>query len=192
MPAMPRSRFPEDSLVAAMLGERAPVETRRAARRLRAEGAPAVAVEDEVAGLAHGLALSDVSGSPAVLDVLPPLFWLEARQEAASGAPGTGGWVVEKRPGGLAVRAFAIAAGRDAVPEPAGSVTLRFGAGAHADEATGYVRGLITLVSLPELLSQMGEAPPVLLMPAEAPDRDAGVLRGFRLSVAMSPDAAPG
>ena len=71
MQEMPRLRFPEGSLLAAMLGEHAPIDLRRAARRLRAEGAPALAIDDGIAGLASGLAFSGVSRSPAVLDVLP-------------------------------------------------------------------------------------------------------------------------
>jgi hypothetical protein len=190
---MQRLRFPEGSLLVAMLGEHAPVDVRRAARRLRAEGAPALAVDDDVAGLARGLALSEVSRSPAVLDVLPPLFWLEAQREDGSGARGISGWVGEKKRGGLAVRGFSIASGHEAVPKPEGAATVPFGAGAQEeeDEATLYVRGLVTAISLPELLSQMGESPPVVLMPADASDRDASFLRGFRLSVAISTDALP-
>ena len=192
MQGLPRPRFPEDSLLAAMLGERAPVDVRRAARRLRAEGAPALAVDDDIAGLARGLALSEVSRSPAVLDALPPLFWIEARRGEEDDAGGIGGWVVERKRGGLAVRGFAIAAGVEAAPEPAGTVTVAFGAGApEEDEETRSVRGQVAAVSLPEMLSQMGESSPVMLMPAEAPDRDASLLRGFRLSVAISPDSAP-
>lgn len=192
MQGMPRSRFPEGSLLAAILGERAPMDVRRAARRLRAEGAPALAVDDEIAGLAHGLAVAEVSRSPAVLDVLPPLFWLEAPWEDGSGARGIRGWIVEKKRGGLAIRGFSIGLDPEAEPEPVGSAALPFDAAApEEDEATRYARGLVTAVSLPGMLSQMGESSPVLLMPAEAPDGDASVLRGCRLSVAMSPSSAP-
>lgn len=187
MQRMPRLRFPGGSLLVAMLGEHAPIDVRRAARRLRAEGAPALATDDDIAGLARGLAFSEVSRSPAVLDVLPPLFWLEAQREDGSGARGIGGWVVEKKRGGLSVRGFSIVFGHEAVPEPEGTTTVPFGAGAQEeDEETRYVRGLVTAVSLPEMLSQMGENSPVMLMPADASDRDASVLRGFTLSVAIS------
>ncbi|MXP62130.1 hypothetical protein E0493_02025 [Roseomonas sp. M0104] len=192
MREMPRLRFPEGSLLAAMLGEHAPPDIRRAARRLRAEGAAALAIDDDVAGLARGLALSEVSRSPAVPDALPPLFWLEARWLDGSSARGIGGWLVEKKPGGLAVRSFAIADGNDAVPEPKGAVTVSFGAHVQQEEEdTRSVRGLLTAVSLPDMMSQMGESSPVVLMPADAPERDASLLRGFRLSVAVSRDAVP-
>ena len=187
MQERPNPRFPEGSLLAAMFGGHAPVDVRRAARRLRAEGAPALAIDDDIAGLARGLASSEVSRSPAVLDVLPPLFWLEAQ-----GEEGISGWVVEKKRGGLAVRGFSIASGHDAVPEPQGTATLAFGAAAQGDDqGTGYVRGLVTAISLPEMLSQMGESSPVVLMPADASEQDASFLRGFRLSVAISPDSVP-
>lgn len=190
MQETPRLKFPGGSLLAAMSGPQAPVEVRRAARRLRAEGAPALAADGDIARLAQGLAFSEVSRSPAVLDALPPLFWLEAQRE--DGAQGTGGWVVEKKQGGLAVRGFSIAPGPEAVPEPGGTRTVAFGAGAREeDEETRYVRGLVTAVSLPEMLAQMGESSPVVLMPAEPSEQDADFLRGFRLSVAMSPDSAP-
>lgn len=192
MREMPRLRFPEGSLLVAMLGEHASIDVRRAAQRLRAEGAPALAIEDDIAGLARGLACSEVSRSPAVLDVLPPLFWLEAQREDGSRVHGISGWVVEKKQGGLAVRGFSISVGHEAVPKPEGAVTVPFGAGARAeDEENRYVRGLVTAISLPDLLSQMGESSPVVLMPAEASDRDASFLRGFRLSVATSPDSLP-
>jgi hypothetical protein len=192
MQEMRRLKYPGGSLLAAMLGEHATMDVRRAARRLRAEGAPALAVDDDIAGLARGLAISEVSRSPAVLDVLPPLFWLEAQREDGSGACGIGGWVVEKKRGGLAVRGFSIAFGHEAVPEPEGTGAVPFGAGAQEDdEEIRTVRGLVTVISLPEMLSQMGESSPVVLMPAEASDRDASFLRGFRLSVAISPDSAP-
>ena len=191
MQERPRAKFPEGSLLAAMLGEGTPNDVRRAARRLRAEGAPALAMDDDIARLARELALSDVSRSPAVPDALPPLFWIEVRREDGSGAPGTDGWVVEKRAGGLTLRRFGITPGQDAVPETGGTVTMRFGAGAgEEDEETRHARGLVTAISLPEVLSQMGESSPVMLMPADALHRDATVLRGFRLSVALSPDAA--
>lgn len=186
---MPRLRFPEGGLLVAMLGEHAPVDMRRAARRLRAEGAPALAIDDDIAGLARGLAFSEVSRSPAVLEALPPLFWLEARWE---GGHGISGWVVEKKRGGLTVRGFSIASGPAAVPELQGAATVPFGAGAQEeDEEARYVRGLVTAISLPEMLSQMGESSPVMLMPADATEAEAGVLRGFRLSMAISPDSAP-
>lgn len=189
---MPRLRFPEGSLLAAMLGEQAPRDIRRAALRLRAEGAPALAIDDDIAGLARGLAASDLSRSPVVLDVLPPLFWLEVERDGGSGPRARGGWVVEKRRGGLAVRGFSIAFDPGAMPEPEGTTTMPFSAGAQEDdEATRYVRGLVTAISLPELLSQMGESPPVVLMPADASDRDVSALRGFRLSMAISPGSAP-
>jgi hypothetical protein len=192
MEQMPRIRFPERSLLAAMLGEYAPTDVRRAAQRLRAEGAPALAIKDDIAGLARGLAFAEVSRSPAVLDVLPPLFWLEAEREDGSGARGIGGWVVEKKSGGLAIRGFSIAFGHEAVPEPQGRATIPFGAAAQEEqEETRYVRGLVTAICLPEMLSQMGESSPVVLMPADASDQDASVLRGFRLSMAISPGSAP-
>ena len=192
MREMPRLRFPEGSLLVAMLGEHAPIDVRRAAQRLRAEGAPALAIDDDVAGLASGLAFSDVSRSPAVLDVLPPLFWLEARREDGPGTRRLSGWILQNKPGCLAVRGFSIAFGHEAVPEPEGAATLPFGAAAQEeDKDTHYVRGLVTAVSLPEMLSQMGESSPVVLMPTDASDKDARVLRGFRLSVAISPASAP-
>jgi hypothetical protein len=192
MQEMPRLRFPEGSLLVAMLGEHAPMDVRRAARRLRAEGAPALAIDDDIAGLARGLAFSEVSCSPAVLDALPPLFWLEAHREDGSRARGISGWVMEKKRGGLAVRGFSIVFGHEAVPEPEGTATVPFGACTQEeDEETRYVRGLVTAISLPEMLSQMGESSPVVLMPADPSDRDVSVLRGFRLSVAISPDSAP-
>jgi hypothetical protein len=192
MQGMPRSKFPGGSLLAAILGESAPMDVRRAARRLRAEGAPALAVDDEIAGLANGLAVAEVSRSPAVLDVLPPLFWLEASWEDGSGGRGIRGWIVEKKRGGLAIRGFSIAPDPDAEPEPEEATALPFDATVpEEDEATRYARGLVTAVSLPGMLSQMGESSPVMLMPADAPDQDAGVLRGCRLSVAISPASAP-
>jgi hypothetical protein len=192
MQGMLKSRFPGGSLLVAMLGEHAPMDVRRAAQRLRAEGAPALAIDDDIAGLARGLASSEVSRSPAMLDILPPLFWLEARREDGSGVRGISGWVVEKKRGGLAVRGFSIAPGHDAVPEPEGAATVLFGAGAQEEDGeTRYVRGLVTAICLPEMLAQMGESSPVVLMPADAPDQDARLLRGFRLSVAISPDSAP-
>jgi hypothetical protein len=90
-----------------MLGEEAPMDVRRAARRLRAEGVPALAIDDDIAGVARGLAFSEVSCSPAVLDALPPLFWLEAHREDGSSARRISGWVMEKKRCGLAVRALA-------------------------------------------------------------------------------------
>jgi len=186
-------KFPEGSLLAAMLGEHAPVDARRAARRLRAEGAPALAVDDDIAALARGLASSEVSRAPAVLEALPPLFWLEAQREDGPGGAGIGGWVVEKKPDGLAARGFSIAFRPGAVAEPEGTTAVQFGTAARAeDEATRYLRGLLTAISLPEMLSQMGESSPILLLPADAPGQDAALLRGFRLSVAISPDSAPG
>ncbi|MCR0983078.1 hypothetical protein [Roseomonas populi] len=191
---MPRPRFPEGSLLAAMLGGNAPMDVRRAAQRLRAEGAPALAADGEVAGLARGLALSEVSRSPAVLEALPPLFWIEMPwEEDGLGDPGTRGWVVEKKGGGLTARAFGIAPGQEALPEPEGSTTVSFGPGTRQeDDETSILRGLVTAISLPEILSQMGESSPVALMPADASERDASVLRGFRLSVATSPDSVQG
>jgi hypothetical protein len=192
MPDTPRPKFPGGSLLAAMLGGHAPVDLRRAAQRLRAEGAPALAVYDDIAGLAGGLAASDVSRSPAVLDALPPLFWLEAQSPGGPGTPEARGWVVEKKPGGLAVRGFRVAPGHDAVPEPDGAATVPFGPGAQEDdEQTRRVRGLVTAIALPEMLAQMGESSPVVLMPADAPAEAAGVLRGFRLSIAVPPEALP-
>lgn len=189
MQATPRAEFPAGSLLVAMLGERAPMDMRRAVRRLRAEDAPALAIDGEIAGLAQGLALAKVSRSPGVLDALPPLFWMEVRREDASGPGGIGGWVVEKKRGGLAARRFSIASGNDAVPEHGVTATVTFGAEAQEeDEETRTVRGLVTAISLPEMLSQMGESSPVLLMPADAPGGDASALRGFRLSVAVPPD----
>lgn len=187
-----RMRFPEGSLLAAMLGEGAPVDVRRAARRLRAEAAPALAVDSDIAALAAGLATSEIARSPAVLEVLPPLFWLETRREDGLGAGGLQGWVVEKKQNGLAARGFGIAPGAEAVPEPEGATTLSFGSGTgEEDEGTRTLRGLLTAISLPELLSQMGESSPILLLPADAPGQEEGSLRGFRLSVAVSPDSAP-
>lgn len=188
----PRLRFPGGSLLAAMLAEPAPVEARRAARRLRMEGAPALAVDDDIAGLAQGLARSEVSRSAAVPDALPPLFWLEAAREDAAGTRRLAGWIVEKKRGGFAARGFSLAPGPDSVPEPGEAVTVPFDAAAREDdEETRLVRGLITAIGLPEMLAQMGESSPILLLPAEAPEREAGMLRGFRLSVAISPDSAP-
>ncbi|MFT8244946.1 hypothetical protein [Roseomonas sp. BN140053] len=190
---MPRLKYPEESLLAAMLGEHAPVDLRRAARRLRAEGAPAVAISNDIAGLAHGLVSSAVSRSPAVLDALPPLFWIEAQRETGTGAGGIRGWVVEKKRDGLAARGFSVALARAAIPEPEGTAAVPFGAGTpEEDEEIRTVRGLVAAISLPEMMSQMGEASPILLMPADASDQDTTILRGFRLSVAISPDAAPG
>ncbi|RKK04637.1 hypothetical protein EBE87_20770 [Pseudoroseomonas wenyumeiae] len=187
-----RLGFPEGSLLAVMLSERAPVDVRRAARRLRSEGAPALAITADIAGLARELAFSEVSRSPAVVDVLPPLFWLEAQRENGSDASGISGWVVEKKQDGFAVRGFSIISGHEAVPEPEGTMTVPFEAAAREEhDAASYVRGLLTAISLPELLSQMGESSPVMLLPANAADQDASILRGFRLSVAISPDAAP-
>jgi hypothetical protein len=85
------------------------LDVRRATQRLRAEGAPALAVDDDIAGLSRGPAFSEASRSSAVLDVLPPLFWLEAQREDGSGTRELGGWIVEKKRGGLAVRGFRIA-----------------------------------------------------------------------------------
>jgi hypothetical protein len=173
-----------------MLGARAPADIRRAVQRLRAEGAPALAVDDEITALAPGLATMEVSRSPGVLDALPPLFWLEARLDDSGR---TQGWVMEKKQNGLAVRAFRIAAGTLAEPEVAGAAALAFGAVAREEDAEAQVvRGLVTAVGLPGMLAQMGESSPVLLMPADAPAPDAGALRGFRLSVAIPPDQAPG
>ena len=192
MQGMPRLKFPEGSLLAAILGEHAPMDLRRAARRLRAEGAPALAVDDEIAALAPGLATAEVARSPAILDGLPPLFWLEAPWEDGAGAGRIRGWIVEKKRGGLAIRGFSIASHPEADPEPGESATLRFDAtAAEEDEATRYARGLVTAVSLPGMLSQMGESSPVLLMPADASGQDVALLRGCRLSVAISPASAP-
>ncbi|MCG7359739.1 hypothetical protein MHZ93_00515 [Roseomonas sp. ACRSG] len=184
--------FPGGSLLAAMLGEQAPVDIRRAARRLRAEGAPALAVDDDIAALARGLALSEVSRSPAVLEALPPLFWLEAPRQGESGARGASGWVIEKKRGGLTVRFFSLAPGPTAIPETQGTATVPFGPGAQEeDDEIRSVRGLVTAISLPEMLGQMGESSPVVLMPADASGQEASFLRGFRLSVAVSPDSVP-
>ena len=192
MQERPKARFPEGGLLVAMLGEHAPVEARRAARRLRAEGAPAAAIDDGIAELARGLALSEVSHSPAVLDALPPLFWLEARPAGGSGKDGIGGWVVERKPGGLAIRGFSIAAGPEALPEPEGTATLPFGADAREEEdMIRHVRGLVTAISLPGMLSEIGESSPVVVVPADASDGEASLLRGFRLSVVMSSDSVP-
>lgn len=193
MPGMVRARFREGSLLIAMLGEHAPMEVRRAARRLRSEGAPAVAVDDEVAELARGLAASEVSRSPAVLDVLPWLFWIEAQRGDRAGAHGTVGWIVEKKGASLTVRGFDVAAEAGALPEPRGTATLTFGqAIAEEGEELCYARGLIASIALPEVLAQMGEASPVLVLPAEPCVGDASLVRGIRLSVAIPPDAAPG
>lgn len=183
---MPKLNFPTGSLLAAMLGGQAPADIRRAAQRLRAEGAPALAVDDEIAALAHGLAGAEVARLPAVLDGLPPLFWLEARQE-----DGTRGWVMERKPGGLALRGFGLA-GPGAAPELEGTATLPFGTGIGEEDAEGrWVRGLVTAVALPGLMAQMGESSPVVLVPAEAAAVEAAALRGMRLSVAVSPDSLP-
>ena len=189
---MQRIGFPGGSLLAAMFGEAAPLEAKRAVRRLRAEAAPALAIDDEVAGLALGLAATEPGRSGAVLAVVPPLFWLEARR--AGGAGGIDGWVVETRRDGLAVRGFGIDGGARAVPEATGALLVRFGvAGLPEEDApTRYLRGLLTAASLPELLSQMGESSPIMLLAADAPSQDAGVLRGLKLLVAIPPDAAPG
>jgi hypothetical protein len=99
---------------------------------------------------------------------------------------------VEKKRGGLAIRGFSIALGSEGVPEPAGNATLPFNATVlKEDEATRYARGLVTAVSLPGMLSQMGESSPVILLPADPSDQDASVLRGYRVSVAISSAAAP-
>lgn len=190
-----RPGFPAGSLLAALLGGEAPVEARRAARRLRAEGAPALAADAEIAALADGLAGTGVAHSPAVLDALPPLFWIEAPEEMAGaeveGAAPLRGWVVEKRGGGLAARGFSLAAGAAAVP--AGDTALAFGGDPVPEAAAARaLRGLAAAVALPEMLAQMGESSPVLLLPAEAPAEDALLLRGLRLSVALARDSAPG
>lgn len=192
-----RPGFPAGSLLAALLGGEAPVEARRAARRLRAEGAPALAADAEIAALADGLAGTGVAHSPAVLDALPPLFWIEAPEEMAgtevAGAAPLRGWVVEKRGGGLAARGFSLAAGAAVVPEPAGDTALAFGGDPVPEAAAARaLRGLAATVALPEMLAQMGESSPVLLLPAEAPAEDALLLRGLRLSVALARDSAPG
>ncbi|WP_419899171.1 hypothetical protein [Roseomonas sp. USHLN139] len=185
-PETPRPNFPPGSLLAALLGPQAPVELRRAAQRLRAEAAPAVAVEAEIAALAAGLGGSEVARAPAVLDALPPLFWVEARQAAR-----LLGWMIEKRRGGLSARGFGIADGADALPEAAETIPLPFGTAAVEDTATLFLRGLVAAVALPEMLAQMGEASPVLLLPAEPRQAERPLLRGLRLSVAMSPDQLP-
>jgi hypothetical protein len=192
MHEMPKSRFPEGSLLAAMSGDLAPVDIRRAARRLRAEGAPAVAINDDTASLALGLASTEISRSLAVLDVLPPLFWLEAQQEDQSGIQEIGGWIVETKQGRLAARGFRIALGAEAAPEPLGTATITFGERALEEgQDIRYLRGLITAISLPGLMAQMGESSPVVLMPADACEQDKSLLRGFRLSVAVSADSVP-
>ncbi|GEM_PF-5622376 len=188
---MPRISFPSGSLLAAMLGEAAPLEARRAVRRLRAESAPALAIDDEIVGMAPGLADTEPAHSAAVLAVVPPLFWLEARRTGSAG--GIDGWVVEAKPGGLAVRGFGIDDGAQAMPEPTGALLVPFGAaGPPEDAPTLYLRGLLTAASLPELLSQMGESSPIMLLAADAPAQDAGILRGLKLLVAIPPEAAPG
>lgn len=187
---MSTARFPEASLLAAMLDEGAPVEARRAARRLRAEGAPALAVEPDIAALARGLAGSEVSHNPALPEGLPPLFWIEAEADEAGGRQG---WVVESRPEGLAARGFGLAAATDAVPEPGVPLRLRFeGAAPAGEEAEARrLRGLVAAAGLPGLLAQMGESAPLLLLPATPPPAAAARLRGLRLSVLLSPEAAP-
>ncbi len=181
-----RTSFPRGSLLAALLGEGVPVDLRRAARRLRAEGAPALAVDEDVAELARGLAGSEVSRSPAVADALPPLFWIEAEREGQPGA--RRGWIVEKREG-LSARGFGLAAGAAAVPETLEALTLRFDGGTgEEDEPTRLVRGLLAVVALPDMMAQMGEGSPVVLVPAE---EEQGALRGMRLSVAMSVESLP-
>ncbi|MFC4167406.1 hypothetical protein [Teichococcus aestuarii] len=202
-----RPGFPAGSLLAALLGGEAPVEARRAARRLRAEGAPALAADAEIVALADGLAGTGVAHSPAVLDALPPLFWIEAPEEMAgaemagaemagtevAGAAPLRGWVVEKRGDGLAARGFSLAVGAEALPEPAGDTALAFGGHPVPEAAAARaLRGLAAAVALPEMLAQMGESSPVLLLPAEAPAEDALLLRGLRLSVALARDSAPG
>ncbi|MDQ1081684.1 hypothetical protein [Pseudoroseomonas cervicalis] len=192
-PGPSRPRFPQDSLLAALLGEAAPRDLRRAAQRLRAEGGHAVAVEEEIAGLAQGLAQSEVSRSPAVAEALPPIFWMEMREEDAAGQERRQGWLVERRPNGFSARQFRIAGGAEAVPEALDSALLTFGAAPAAEDAeTRRLRGLVTALGLPELLAQMGESSPILLLPAEAPGAAAGLLRGLRLSIATTPEAAPG
>ncbi|KAA2212023.1 hypothetical protein [Teichococcus oryzae] len=190
---MPRPRFPASSLLVAMLGEQAPADIRRVARRLRSEGAPALWVDNEIAGLARGLTRSEVSRSPAVPDALPPLFWLEAQRDDQPGAGRIVGWVVEKKQqGGLALKGFSIAIRPEAAPEPEGMATIPFGVDAREeDEDTCFARGLITAISLPEMLSQMGEGSPVVLLPADPSEAETGILRGLRLSVATSPDSVP-
>lgn len=174
-----RMAFPPGSLLATLSGEGAPIELRRAARRLRAEAAPALLVEADIAALAAGLAAADIAFSPAVPDGLPPLFWVEA---------GAMGWIVERKGRGLAARRFAFGAG--ASPEMEGAETLAFPGTAQA-EAAPALRGLVAVVSLPGLLAQMGEASPILLMPAVATAEEAPLLKGLRLSVAISPESAP-
>lgn len=188
---MPKISFPGGSLLAAMLGEAAPLEARRAIRRLRAEAAPALAIDSEVAGMALGLAATEAARSAAVLAVVPPLFWLEARR--AGDAGGVDGWIVETKRDGLAVRGFGIDDGAQAVPEPSGALLVPFGIAESPEDApTLYLRGLLTAASLPELLSQMGESSPIMLLAADASAQDVGILRGLKLLVAIPPEAAPG
>lgn len=184
----PKPSFPRGSLLASMFGEGVPIETRRAARRLRAEGVPAVAADDEIVGLAAGLAASEISRLPVVIGSLPPLFWLEATQEGASGAPCLRGWAVEKKRGGLVAKGFRLLADQGALPEAGEVLTLRFGTDLQdqEDDESRLVRGLVSAVCLPEMMAEMGENSPVAVLPAEAPEADADALRGFRLSVAMS------
>ena len=192
MQEMAKAAYPGGSLLAALLGPQAAVDLRRAVQRLRAEGAPAVAVEPDIAGLATGLGGAEIARSPAVLEALPPLFWVEAVREAPGGASRIEGWVLEKKPAGLAARGFSIADNPTAEPERGDSLTLPFTEGRQPEPAeTGYLRGLVTAIGLPEMLAQMGESSPVLLLPATPPLAEASLLRGLRLSVALSPDAAP-
>ncbi|WP_426954575.1 hypothetical protein [Muricoccus radiodurans] len=80
-----------------------------------------------------------------------------------------------------------------ALPKPEGTAKIPFGAGASEEGKTASrVPGPITAASMLEKLSRMGAPSPILLPPAESLSEDAGLLRGIRLSVAVSPDAAPG
>jgi hypothetical protein len=189
---IPKPYFPPNSLLVAMLSGPAQLEARRAARRLRAEGAPAVSADSDIIALARGLADSEISRSPAVLEAVPPLFWLEAEREGLGGDRTIQGWVVEKKQGVLIAKGFQLPAGIDATPEAEDTLTLVFGSRpSDEDDETRYVRGLVAAICLPEVMAQMGESSPVALLPAEAQENEASALRGFRLSVAMSPASVP-
>jgi hypothetical protein len=151
-----------------------------------------VSADGDIIGLARSLAASEISRSPAILEAVPPLFWLEAGRESIVGDRTIQGWVVEKKPGVLVAKGFHIPAGMDATPEAGDTLTLVFGSSPpDEDDETRYVRGLVAAICLPEVMAQMGESSPVALLPAEAPENEASALRGFRLSVAMSPASVP-
>ena len=83
--------------------------------------------------------------------------------------------------------------GTGPMPEPVVTMTAAFRAKAQEEGVeVSSARGRIAAICSLEILAQMEEASPILLMPAEPSDEDAGVLRGFLLAVGISPEAAPG